>query len=86
MSHLRPVHADTGLPKAVRDYSKEERESAIIQIEDAARVRPASADTVALAERMRRGKGDDDVCLGGRQLDIETTAREPVAANGTKKQ
>jgi hypothetical protein len=32
MSHLKPVHKDTGKPKTLAEYSDEERESAFFQI------------------------------------------------------
>jgi hypothetical protein len=39
MSHLRPVHKDSGKPKTYAEYTDEERASAFMQVTDAERVR-----------------------------------------------
>lgn len=83
MSHLRPDQPHGHAPKPYGDYTKEERESVIIEIENASRGRAADPATVALAHRLRdEYKGADGVVLGGRELDINTQHVTP--ANGGK--
>jgi len=86
MSHLRPINADTGRVKDYREYSPDERVSAITQIEDASKTRAASAETVALAQRMLVGNGEKaDRVLDGRELDINTAPVTASASLGVRK-
>lgn len=75
---LRPDHPTEGRPKRPEEYTKEERISAIEQIENASHVRAADEKAVAFAHKLRDGKGGDDVVLDGRDLDINTKAVAPA--------
>jgi hypothetical protein len=76
MSHLRPIDPETGKTKSYEQYTPDERLSAITQIEDASKVRPASQDTAALANRLRKGTPREDATL-----DVRTA---PAPTNSSK--
>ena len=79
MSHLRPDKPDGSGPKSPAEYTKDERESAIVEIETASRGRAAGPDAVAFANKLRDEYKGDQPVLGGRDLDINTQVVTPAA-------